>query len=166
MTAGHRGDGSSPGAAVSPSSGATGLRDLPVVDGHRVGSLQDAYQGMSGQPTSFAPTLPVGHLINDLSAHAPMMAVHLAAAVLVGLWLGYGERCLWTVLALTGRRVLAAAWLLTPVATPPRPGLATAVHAEPELQPVALAGTPAVPPGSATPGCLTAVRSPAAPSRR
>jgi hypothetical protein len=134
VTAGHRGEGASAGTAPSPSSGAAGMRALPVVDGHRVGSLQDAYQGMSGQSTSFAPTLPVGHLVNDLSAHAPMMAVHLAAAVLVGLWLGYGERCLWTLLALTGRRVVAAVVVLAPVATPLRPGLSAAVHPEPELR--------------------------------
>ena len=40
------------------------------------------------------PTLPVGHLVSDLSAHAPMMVVHLVAAALVGLWLAHGERCL------------------------------------------------------------------------
>lgn len=110
ITAGHRGD-----HAASPAVSSTGLRTLPTVDGHRVGSLQDAYQGMSGQPSTLAPTLPVGHLLNDMSAHAPMMAVHLAAATLVGLWLARGERCLWTVLALTGRRVLAAVWLLAPL---------------------------------------------------
>ena len=89
---------------------------------------------MSGQQTPLAPTLPVGHLINDLSAHASMMAVHLAAAVLVGLWLGYGERCLWTLLALTGHRVLAAGWALTPVTTPPRPGLVTRARSASELR--------------------------------
>lgn len=134
VTAGHRGAGSAPGAGRATSGVGGGLRELPVVDGHRVGSLQDAYQGMSDQPTSLAPTLPVGHLINDLSAHAPMMAVHLAAAVAVGLWLGYGERCLWTMLALTGRRVLAAVRALTAVPTTPRPNLASAVHAEPDLR--------------------------------
>jgi hypothetical protein len=132
VTAGHRGDGASPGAAPSATTGVAGMRALPVVDGHRVGSLQDAYSGMSGRSNSFAPTLPVGHLINDVSAHAPMMAVHLVAAVLVGLWLGYGERCLWTLLALTGRRVLAAVTVLAPVATPPGPDLSAAVHSEPE----------------------------------
>ena len=103
VTAGHRGDGSS---GLTGAHAAAGLRSLPTVDGRRVGSLQDAYQGMSGQPSSLAPALPVGHLVDDLSAHAPMMAVHLVAAVLVGLWLGYGERCLWSILALTGRRLL------------------------------------------------------------
>ena len=41
-----------------------------------------------------------GHLVEDIAAHAPMMAVHLLAAVLVGLWLAVGERSLWTLVAL------------------------------------------------------------------
>lgn len=119
VTAGHAGD---PTATTPAVVGSTGLRSLPVVDGHRVGSLQDAYQGMSGQPSSLAPTLPIGHLINDLTAHASMMAAHLAAAALVGLWLAYGERCLWTILALTGQRIVAV-WLLlhAPVTATPSP---------------------------------------------
>jgi hypothetical protein len=111
LSAGHAGDrATSAGAAPSRAAG-----NLPVLDGRRVGSLQDAYTGASDQHGALAPSLPVGHLIDDLSAHAPMMAAHLAVAALVGLWLGYGERCLWTLLALTGRRILAAAWALGPV---------------------------------------------------
>ncbi|WP_395695940.1 hypothetical protein [Nocardioides sp.] len=116
VTAGHRGDPGLGTTSTPPLAPATGPRALPVVDGHRVGSLQDAYQGMSGHATgSAAVTLPVGHLINDMSAHAPMMAAHLLAAALVGLWLAHGERCLWELLALTGSRVLAATWALAPV---------------------------------------------------
>lgn len=115
VTAGHRGDPTTTSTAVTRP---TGIGSLPVVDGHRVGSLQDAYQGMSGQQ-SLSPTLPVGHLINDMSAHAPMMAAHLVAAALVGLWLARGERYLWTVLALTGRRILLAAWALVPIGVAP-----------------------------------------------
>ena len=36
-----------------------------------------------------------------------MMVAHLAAAALVALWLAYGERCLFSVLALTARLLLA-----------------------------------------------------------
>jgi hypothetical protein len=115
VTAGHAGD---PASAASGPGRAAALGALPVSDGHRVGSLQDAYQGVAGQP-AMTPALPVGHLVNDLSAHAPMMAAHLAAAALVGLWLAHGERCLWTVLALTGRRVLAVVLLLVPVPLAP-----------------------------------------------
>jgi hypothetical protein len=115
LTAGHAGDAPRAGAAVARP---RGLDRLPVVDGHRVGSLQDAYQGAAGH-APLAPTLPVGHLIDDLSAHAPMMVAHLVAAALVGLWLAHGERCLWAVLALTGRRVLLATWALVPVPAGP-----------------------------------------------
>lgn len=113
LAAGHRGD---PTAATT-SPGAP-LGALPVVDGRRVGSLQDAYDGAAGHG-GLAPAVPVGPLVDDLAAHAPMMAAHLAAAALVGLWLAHGERCLFTLLALTGRRVLAA-WALAPVAVLPR----------------------------------------------
>ncbi|GAA4737967.1 hypothetical protein GCM10023350_22560 [Nocardioides endophyticus] len=116
VSAGHAGDGAT--GAVATRSSAVG--NLPVLDGRRVGSLQDAYTGAADQHGALAPALPVGHLLNDLSAHAPMMAAHVAVAALVGLWLGYGERCLWTLLALTGRRILAAVWALRPVVATPR----------------------------------------------
>lgn len=116
LSAGHAGDRAA-GTAVARSSA---LGELPVLAGRRVGSLQDAYTGAADQQGGLAPALPLGHLVDDLSAHAPMMAVHLAVAALVGLWLGYGERCLWAVLALTGRRILALTWAPQPVATAPR----------------------------------------------
>ncbi|MDN4161807.1 hypothetical protein [Nocardioides abyssi] len=98
-TGGHVGD--KPGAATPLP--ATGGGALPVVDGRRVGSLQQAYE--TGGHAA-APTLPVGHLVSDLTAHAPMMAVHLVAAVLVGLWLAVGERSLWTLVALASTAFL------------------------------------------------------------
>ncbi len=66
------------------------------------------------------PDRAVTHLVNDISAHAPMMAAHLAAAALVGLWLAHGERCLWTLLALTGRRLRAADWASLPALVEPQ----------------------------------------------
>lgn len=116
VTAGHAGDRTA--TVVATRSSAMG--SLPVVDGRRLGSLQDAYTGAADQSGGLAPALPIGHLVDDLAAHAPMMAAHLVVAALVGLWLGYGERCLWTLIALTGRRILAAAWALRPVVTAPR----------------------------------------------
>jgi hypothetical protein len=103
LTAGHVGDPKGP-PSTAPRD--TGLAQLPVVDGHRVGSFQDAFVGSSAQSAT-TPTLPIHHLVADLSAHAPMMAAHLAAAALVGLWLAYGERCLLAVIALTARLLLA-----------------------------------------------------------
>lgn len=113
MTAGHAGDARTPATAATP----TGLSQLPTVDGRRVGSLQDAYLGTSSD--SVVPVLP-GNLVADLQAHAPMMAVHLAAAALVGLWLAHGERALWAVAALTAHRLLAVVRLVLPVAVPAR----------------------------------------------
>jgi hypothetical protein len=126
VTAGHAGDPRTPHPAATPTLGI-----LPSVDGHRVGSLQDVYQGMAGQPTTVAPALPIGHLANDLSAHAPMMAAHLVAAAAVGLWLAHGERCLWTILALTGRRLVAVAWAFAVPVVPPAPRLSTTADRTP-----------------------------------
>ncbi|GAW50867.1 uncharacterized protein PD653_1432 [Nocardioides sp. PD653] len=126
IAAGHRGDPSA--ATTRPVSSA-----LPTVDGRRVGSLQDQYDAMIGS-TQLQPALPVGHLVDDLAGHAPMMAAHLVAAVLVGVWLAIGERSLWTLVALASAalvRPLLLAWALVhvrPVA--PRGDLVT-VPAEP-----------------------------------
>jgi hypothetical protein len=130
VTAGHAGDPSAPRAHLVP-------RALPTVDGHRVGSLQDQYDAMAGSVHT-QPALPVGHLVSDLSAHAPMMAVHLLAAVLVGLWLAVGERALWTLVA------LAAAVLLRLVP-----------FARPVLPARGLAALPAEPPGVTAPVRIT-----------
>jgi hypothetical protein len=111
LSGGHVGDPRSAHTPTAPH----GLTPLPTVDGRRVGSLQDAYLGT---PTdSVTPVLP-GHLVGDLQAHAPMMAVHLLAAALVGLWLAHGERLLLAVLTLTGRRLSALVRLVVPVGVP------------------------------------------------
>lgn len=84
------------------------------VAGHRTGSLQahvDA--GMAGGPDG--PALDAGRLAGDMTAHAPMLVVHLAVAVLVGLLLALGERTLWTLVALASAallRPLLLAWSL------------------------------------------------------
>jgi hypothetical protein len=127
VTAGHRGDPRLPtGRSLTPSA-------LPTVDGHRVGSLQDQYAATVGSAPP-RPVVPVGHLVSDLAAHGPMMAAHLAAAVLVGLWLAIGERSLWTLVALASTAVirpLLLAWALVHArAVDPADGLA-AVPTEP-----------------------------------
>lgn len=107
LTGGHVGEAQAHGVGSGSLRPATGAGPvLPSVDGHRVGSYLDAFQASA--PTSgtgsLAPALPVGHLIDDLHSHLPMMLAHLLAAVLVGLWLAAGERCLWHLLHLTARR--------------------------------------------------------------
>jgi hypothetical protein len=128
VAAGHRGDQRPPVSVPAPAA-------LPVVDGRRVGSLQDQYDAAVGT-THVQPAIPVGHLVQDLSAHAPMMAVHLLAAVLLGLWLAVGERSLWTLLALASAAVLRPlllAWAL--------------VHGRPVAPTAGLGTVPAEPPG-------------------
>jgi hypothetical protein len=110
LGAGHVGD---PRTAVG-SPRPQGPTQLPMVDGHRVGSFQDAFAGSGSMPAQ-TPTLPVHHLVADLSAHAPMMVVHLVAAALAGFWLAVGERCLWTLVALTTRRLAALVRPVLPV---------------------------------------------------
>ncbi|MBZ5736026.1 hypothetical protein K8Z61_16145 [Nocardioides sp. TRM66260-LWL] len=111
ITAGHRGD--APGGAGAGASGAAlGTPVLPIVGGRRLGSLQDAYAASDPSATHLRPTLPVGHLLADLSAHAPMMLVHLLAAALVGLWLACGERALVGLLHLLAERVTTGVALL------------------------------------------------------
>lgn len=112
VSGGHVGERSAGAAGIAPRT--TTLSELPVVNGQRHGSLLDAYAAGAGASPAPAPALPVGHVLNDLTSHAPMMLAHLVVAAVVGLWLARGERCLWTVLALTGRRLV-----LVPVFTPP-----------------------------------------------
>lgn len=112
LTAGHVGD---PVRTASRGAAPTGGATLPEVDGRRVGSFADAFAGTDAQPAT-TPTLPVGHLVADLQAHAPMMVAHLAAAALVALWLAHGERLLFTLLAVTAGLVLALVRPVLPVA--------------------------------------------------
>jgi hypothetical protein len=130
VTAGHAGDPRPAAASGSPYLDGYAAT-LPVVDGHRVGSLLDAYRVAVEPARSSTPALP-GHLVADLSAHAPMMTAHLVASALVALWLAHGERALWTVVALTGRR-LVAAWAFAPVAPTAVRRLVAVVDRVPEV---------------------------------
>jgi hypothetical protein len=113
LTAGHRGD------AVTVTRPRSAEPVLPVQEGRRVGSLIDGYESASHGSPAVEPALPVGSVLGEVAAHAPMMAAHLAAAALVGIWLALGERSLWTLLALAERVVVgpvlvASAWLGMP----------------------------------------------------
>lgn len=114
VSGGHRGEGHLAGAATGPVV-APGQPSLPTVDGRRVGSLFDAAQVLPGPARGSVPGLGVGHLVDDLAAHAPMMAAHVAAAAALGLWLAHGEKTLWTLVALSARRLLGAIRLFQPV---------------------------------------------------
>lgn len=151
ISGGHGGDAAPAGANPAPLSPVQPL-SLPTVDGQRVGSLHEAYQVVPGQQPASLPTLPVGHLIDDLAAHAPMMAAHIAAAALIGVWLAAGEKSLWTLLALTAKHLCGAVRLFLPVPPTPRWHVTPAVsrdvslpHALWHASPPALRGPPVVP---------------------
>jgi hypothetical protein len=115
VSAGHRGDvraASTSSAGAAPGGTAP---SLPTSDGRRVGSLQDAFQPSGGARSHSTGLAVPGHLVSDLSDHAPMMAAHLAVAVLVGLWLAHGERAFWTLVRTTAGGLRS---LVTPYVAP------------------------------------------------
>ena len=139
VTAGHVGDQTA--TAAHP----VGTGALPVIDGRRVGSLMDSYDAAVGGCAA-TPVLPVGHLVSDLSdlsAHAPMMLAHLAAAALVGLWLAAGERALWSLVAMASRAALGplavASAAARAVVASPAAAVPVATEARPPQVPVLLA---------------------------
>ncbi len=69
---------------------------LSVTAGHIGESTLATAQIVNGD---FAASALWQQLLSDLSAHAPMMVVHLMAAATVGMWLGVGERALWALVA-------------------------------------------------------------------
>ncbi len=107
---GHRGDPPLRRVVAPPAAA-----PVPVHTGqHRTGSYFDLVYAPTHQGTGAPLVLPapVQHLMADLTgAHAVMALAHLAAAVLVGLWLAVGERALWhlVVLAADGVRSVVAA---------------------------------------------------------
>ncbi len=108
---GHRGDPPLRRVVVAP---APVPATVPTGPG-RSGSYFDLVYAPTHQGTGAQPVLPapVQHLMADLTGpHAVMALAHVAAAVIVGLWLAVGERALWhlVVLAADGaRRVVQAA---------------------------------------------------------
>lgn len=151
VSGGHRGDTGPTAASTTPLPPVQTL-SLPTVDGRRVGSLHDAYQVVPGQQPASLTSVPVGHLIDDLVAHAPMMAAHVAAAALMGLWLAAGEKTLWTLLALTAQQLRSVVRLFLPVPTTPRWRVTptgsrdvSRPHALWHASPPALRGPPVVP---------------------
>ncbi|MFE9650796.1 hypothetical protein ACFYO0_43270 [Streptomyces sp. NPDC006365] len=76
-------------------------------------SMSHGMAGMSSMDAS-ASTAQAGHLMGGMSLTG-MLAAHLAAALLGGLWLAHGERAAFRIL-----RVLAG-WLVAPLRLPLRP---------------------------------------------
>lgn len=112
VLAGHRGD---PATTGRPAAAPLAPASLPTsADGHRVGSLLDAYHG--GVPAAgpdsgpSVPTAAISHLVQHVVDQGPLMvAAHVAGAVALALWLAVGERALWALVNLAAARVLVAA---------------------------------------------------------
>lgn len=98
---------------------ATGTRAHADRAGSALETLEAAQVGTS------SGGLTASGLVEHLVGHAPMMVVHVLAAVFVGLWLAVGERALWTLVALTGGLVLRPLGLLVAL-----------VHATPDTSPL------------------------------
>ncbi|MGW5281850.1 hypothetical protein ACWERI_20735 [Streptomyces collinus] len=97
-------------------SGATGSMDM---------SAMGPMNGMSptdmGSPASGDPT---GHAMHDGASSLGMLAAHLLAALLCGLWLAYGERAAFRILRAVAGRLAAPLRLLLALPVPadrPRP---------------------------------------------
>jgi len=76
LTSGHSGEAAAEHAtppAVSPRT----TSFLPVVDSRHTGSLLDSYVDQAPVGYDVALSLPVGGLLDDLAAHAPMMLATL-----------------------------------------------------------------------------------------
>jgi hypothetical protein len=98
------------------------------------GSALERLQAGGSGATSAGTTNDVLQHVVD---HAPMTAVHVLAAVLVGLWLAVGERSLWALLALGGVLLLRPLLLLGALAMAGRSVLRVVLPVNPEPRPPA-----------------------------
>lgn len=107
----------------SPAAGAPGGTDSMdrASTGHGMGAMGHG-MGSMGHDMGSMPH----HMAH--TGHAPggdsslgMLAAHLLAALLCGLWLGHGERAVFRLLRAVGSRLAAPLRLLFPLPTPPPP---------------------------------------------
>ncbi|WP_327435465.1 hypothetical protein OG279_02070 [Streptomyces sp. NBC_01201] len=86
------------------------------------GPVGHSLHAVHGMPTDAAGTMQAVHGGQGVFAAAPtgMLAAHLLAAVLCGLWLAYGERALFRVLRALAWRLRTPLQLLLSPAVPPR----------------------------------------------
>ncbi|MFF7238022.1 hypothetical protein [Streptomyces collinus] len=96
--------------------GATGSMDMSAMAPMNGMSPTDMSAPASGDPT--------GHVMHGGSASLGMLAAHLLAALLCGLWLAYGERAAFRILRAVAGRLAAPLRLLLALPVPadrPRP---------------------------------------------
>jgi hypothetical protein len=108
-----------PTAAASGSGSGSDTMDMPSMS-HGVGSMSHGMShGMS--PESMDSVAP--HLVHVPGGDSSlgMLAAHLLAALLCGLWLGHGERAVFRLLRAVGSRLAAPLRLLFALIAPPPP---------------------------------------------
>jgi hypothetical protein len=106
----------------TPSAPAAHSMDMPSMS-HGMGSMSHGMGSMSHDMSSGAVDSMSPHM-----AHVPggdsslgMLAAHLLAALLCGLWLGHGERAVFRLLRAVGSRLAAPLRLLFALPAPPPP---------------------------------------------
>jgi hypothetical protein len=131
-SSGHRGD---PPLRTAPAPLA------PVTPTGRSTFADQVDSAMPQGATQLTVPAPVQHLIDDLTGpHAVMALAHVAAAVVIGLWLAHGERMLWSLLALTLRSFAGLVEALVAVVVAAGGGLR-----RPVVRPVSWAAPPGAP---------------------
>ncbi|MFJ7335663.1 hypothetical protein ACIQU3_22780 [Streptomyces sp. NPDC101110] len=110
-------------APPAPAASGLGASDVPHMS-HGMGSMShgmrhDMSHGM-GQDAMASMSSHAGHLPGGDSSLG-MLAAHLLAALLCGLWLGHGERAVFRLLHAVGSRLAAPLRLLAALIAPPPP---------------------------------------------
>ncbi|MFI6335058.1 hypothetical protein [Streptomyces sp. NPDC050535] len=110
------------GTALGTTSGSAGMDAM----GHDMGNMPMGSMHMDSahmDPMDMGTMAagPTAHLSHDMSgmSSSGMVAAHLVAALLCGLWLGYGERAAFRILRALAGRLAAPLRLLHALPTPP-----------------------------------------------
>lgn len=92
----------------------------PAADSMDMGAMSHGMHAMPMPMPAGTSTGMEGHMAPSGHSSAGMLAAHLLAALLCGLWLGYGERAVFRVLRAVCGWLAAPMRLLFPAPVPPR----------------------------------------------
>ncbi len=137
------------GQSLMPASSGTTSADMGGMHMSSSDSMSMDAMDMSGMTHMAHGSADMGHAHTMTgSASLGMLAAHLLAAVLCGLWLAYGERAVFRVLRAAAARLVAPLWMLLALPAPDRHP-STRRRRTPStgrLSPVSFSATPS-PPG-------------------
>ncbi|MEW2614411.1 hypothetical protein AB0937_30325 [Streptomyces sp. NPDC047880] len=103
----------------TPAGYGAGPMDMPHMS-HGMGSMSHGMSHGMGPDAMASMSSHAGHLPGGDSSFG-MLAAHLLAALLCGLWLGHGERAVFRLLHAVGSRLAAPLRLLSALIAPPPP---------------------------------------------